>query len=228
MAISITCPGCKKTFKVDEKHAGKTGACPNCKAKITIPAKQEEVKIHAPDEFAGGGKSVTGKLLLKPIAREDARLKPALAASIGGGVLAAIVWALVVRFVATETGMLRNVLSGTGLLLVSPLLAMAAYAFLRDVELQPYRGVQLYIRAGACGLVYMILWGVFWYVKQQMAGSITPYMWFLIVPPFLAVGGMAGKLSLDLETSNGFFHYAFYVAATMLLGLIAGLGTPWQ
>jgi len=79
-----------------------------------------------------------------------------------------------------------------------------------------------------CALVYMILWGAFIYVKLQMNGAISPPVWFLVVLPFLIVGGMAGKLSLDLETTNGFFHYAFYVAATMLLGLVAGLGTAWQ
>ena len=62
MAILVVCPGCKKSFNVDDKFAGKTGPCPNCKTKITIPEKKAEVKIHAPDEFAGGGKGVTGKL----------------------------------------------------------------------------------------------------------------------------------------------------------------------
>ncbi len=76
MAILVVCPGCKKSFNVDDKFAGKTGPCPNCKTKITIPEKKPEVKIHAPDEFAGGGKGVTGKLLLKPIARQETRIKP--------------------------------------------------------------------------------------------------------------------------------------------------------
>ena len=42
------------------------------------------------------------------------------------------------------------------------------------------------------------------------------------------VGAAAGKFSFDLETANGFFHYAFYVAVTMILGAIAGLGWAWQ
>src|SRR5208337_4196050 len=101
MAILVVCPGCKKSFNVDDRFAGKTGPCPNCKAKITIPEKTAEVKIHAPDEFSGGGKGVTGKLLLKPIARQEARIKPVMAAVIVGGVAAAIAWALAVRFVAS-------------------------------------------------------------------------------------------------------------------------------
>jgi hypothetical protein len=229
MAILVLCPGCKKRFNVDDKFAGKTGACPNCKGKITIPEKQPEIKVHAPDEFSGGGKSVTGKLLLKPIARQETRIKPAMAAAIGGAVAGAIVWALVIRFIAPGPGMsLRNVLSGVGLLWISPLLAIAAYTFLRDVDLEPYRGQQLFIRAGVCAIIYIVLWGGLIYVKSLMGSPIAPPMWFMIAPPFLIVGGMAGKFSFDLETSNGFFQYAFYLVATTLLGLIAGLGTPWQ
>ncbi len=97
MAILVVCPGCKKSFNVDDKFAGKTGPCPKCKTKITIPEKKAEVKIHAPEEFSGGGKGVTGKLALKPIARQETRIKPLMAAVIGGAVAAAIAWALVVR-----------------------------------------------------------------------------------------------------------------------------------
>lgn len=232
MAILVVCPGCKKSFNVDDKFAGKTGPCPKCKTKITIPAKQAEVKVHAPDEFSGGGKGVTGKLLLKPIARQETQLKPLMAAAIGGMVVAAVAWALAVRFVAPEPDTLRYLLSGIGLLLVSPPLAVAAYTFLRDDELEPYRGKQLYIRAAVCAVVYMILWVLFAYVKAPLAdpvsGTIPLPSWLLIAPPFFIVGTMAGKFSFDLETTNGFFHYAFYVAVTMILGVIAGMPWAWQ
>jgi hypothetical protein len=227
MAIQVVCPGCKKSFNVDDKFAGKTGPCPKCKTKITIPAKQAEVKVHAPDEFSGGGRGVTGKLALKPIARQETRIKPAMAAVIGGATIAAIAWALLMRVAATEPGPLRYLMSGVGLIMVSPLLVVAAYTFLRDDELEGYRGKELYVRAAVCGLVYMILWAVFAYVKVTM-GTIDLPMWLLVAPPFLIVGGMAGKFSLDLETANGFFHYAFYAAATMILGAIAGMGWVWQ
>ncbi|MEI8373161.1 MAG: hypothetical protein WCJ35_10060 [Planctomycetota bacterium] len=227
MSILIVCPGCKKSFNVDDKFAGKTGPCPKCKTKITIPAKKAEVKVHAPDEFMGGGKGVTGKLLLKPIARREVQIKPVVAAVIGGGVVAAILWALVVRFFGPDSVSLRYLLSGVGLLLVSPPLAVAAYTFLRDDELEAYRGMQLYIRAAVCAGVYMILWAVFAYVKTKM-GMIELPVWFLVAPPFLGVGAATGKFAFDLETSNGFFHYAFYVAVTMILGAIAGVGSVWQ
>jgi hypothetical protein len=231
MSIPVVCPGCKKSFNVDDKHAGKSGACPNCKGKITIPKKEAEVTVHAPDEFSGGGKGVTGKLLLKPIAREKVRLKPVMAAVIGGAVVAAIIVALAMRRVPADSVVLRYLLSGVGLLLVSPALAVLSYTFLRDDELDPYRGMELLIRAAVCAVVYVILWAAFAYVKGKLAdpeAGIQAPMWFIIAPPFFIVGAIAGKFSFDLETANGFFHYAFYVAATMLLAWVAGLGWVWQ
>ena len=45
-----------------------------------------------------------------------------------------------------------------GLLLVSPVLVVAAYTFLRDDELEPYRGLPLLIRSAACAAAYAVLW----------------------------------------------------------------------
>jgi hypothetical protein len=228
MPILVSCPGCKKSFNVDDKFAGKTGPCPHCKTKITVPQKQPEVTVHAPAEFSGGGKSTTGKLVLKPIAREKTRITPLGIAALGGGAVAAIGYAVAIRLMAAEPGSMKQiVLCGVGLLSIAPPLAVAAYTVLRDVELEPYRGQELYIRAAICGLIYALLWAGFAYVKHVLGQIDLPY-WLLVAPPFVIVGGMAGKFSFDLETANGFFHYAFYVAVTVLLGLIAGVsGAIW-
>ncbi len=79
-------------------------------------------------------------------------------------------------------------------------------------------------------MVYVLLWGVFAYIRGVLFKDtpIELFMWLFIAPPFFVVGGMAGKFSFDLETANGFFHYAFYVAVTVVLGLIAGVsGAIW-
>ncbi len=227
MPILVSCPGCKKSFNVDDKFAGKTGPCPHCKTKITVGQKQPEVTVHAPEEFSGGGKTVSGKLALKPIAREKTRITPLRIATVAGTSAAAIAYALAIRFMAAEPGSVKQyLLCGAGLLLIAPPLAAAAYAVLRDIEMEPFRGQQLYIRAAICGLVYAILWAVFAYIRGVVFKdtAIELYMWLFIIPPFFIVGGMAGKFSFDLETANGFFHYAFYVAVSIVLGLIAGVG----
>lgn len=233
MSIQISCPGCKKSFKVDDKFAGRTGPCPHCKTKITVPQKQPEVKVHAPETFSSGGKSVSGKLILKPIAREQTRVTPLGIAAVAGGVVAAIAYAaLLRRFIPGPDAQsrpfdLQHILCGLGLLLAGPPLCVAAYAFLHDDELQPFRGLQVWLRAAICGAVYAILWAAFAYVRVGLFGgeTIAMPMWFVIIPPFLVLGGMAGKFAFDLETANGFFHYTFYAAVTLLLGLIAGVSS---
>lgn len=217
MSILVVCPGCKKSFQVNEKFAGKSGPCPKCKTLMKIPEKSEEIKIHGGEQFSTGGRDAAGKLVLKPIARKQFRLKPAIGVAIG----AAAVVCLLVAWLGGRAGFFSHFLGASlGLLVVSPGLVLAAYTFLYDDELEPFRGKELYIRAAACAAVYLVLWGVFLYVL----GAVQPegmWEWFYIVPPFLVVGGLTGWFAFDLEPGNGFFHYAFYALVTTILAWIA-------
>jgi hypothetical protein len=220
MSILVVCPGCRSSFKVSDQFAGKTGACPKCKQKIKVPTKAEEVQVHAPEAFGSGGKTTSGQLATKPIARESSKLDPVKATAVVGA-------SLVVLLVAWAGGSLFQRPAGCflGLMLISPPLVMAAYAFLHDPEqLQPYHGIPLYVRSGICTLAYMILWGLYAYVAGQ--GLLTReelFNWMFVAPPFFIVGALVALASLDLDFSNGFFHYAFYVVVTGLLGWAAGI-----
>lgn len=224
MSILVVCPGCKKSFQVHDKFAGKSGPCPKCKATIRIPTKSDEVQVHTPDQFAGAGRGAEGKLVLKPIAREEVKVRPVtLAAFVGAGVVVlALAWA------GGRAGLFESYLIRAGVLLVlSPVLAMAAYTFLRDDELEPFRGREFYLRGAICAAVYMILWGGFAYVTAYFPPEEF-WQWIVIAPPFLAIGTAAGWLSFDIEPANGFFHYAFYLLVTVILGWVAGLGWVWD
>ena len=166
MSIIVVCRGCLKSYKVSDKHAGKTAPCPNCKRPLQVPTKESEVKVHAPEEFGGGGKSTTGKLITKPIAHVNVRLKPTtaaiLAASVAG--VLAVTWSLghAGLFDVDRVGVFHAVVTASvGLLLISPPLAVAAYEMLRDDEFEPFRGRSLYLRSAACGWAYASLWGAF-------------------------------------------------------------------
>src|SRR5262245_38938576 len=103
MAIQVTCPKCLTRFKVGDQHAGKTGACPKCKGQIVIPAASEEVVIHAP-ELEAGAKDATGRSVLKPIKRKEAKFQLNSALIIGGGVLLA----LGLAFLAGRSGLTND------------------------------------------------------------------------------------------------------------------------
>ncbi len=221
MPIQVVCPGCHTRFSVSEKFAGQTGPCPKCKAKIRVPDKSEEVKVHAPEEFAGGGRSATGELVTKPIARTDVEFNPVAAVGVGAGVI-------VLTWVLGRADLFEPLWAqALGLLVVSPPLVLAGYCFLHDDELEPYRGVSLHARAGACAVAYVALWGLYGYLAPRvLTGEL--WNWVFLAPPFMILGGLAALAALDLEFSNGLFLYAFYLLVTVLLRKVGGLGWIWE
>lgn len=122
-------------------------------------------------------------------------------------------------------GPLPSSLLAGGLLLVSLPVVVGGYSFLRDEELEPYRGRALWIRSGICGLVYTLIWIGFSFVPESAISS--PWNWFFIAPPLLLAGAGIALATLDLEFGNAFFHYAFYLAVTMLLRWAIGLPPIW-
>jgi hypothetical protein len=217
MTINVVCPGCKKRFSVDDKFAGKQGPCPKCKTVITVPDKGEEVMIHEPESF--GPKDKKGRAVLKPIARTDAKFSPVMAAVAGVLSLLVLLLAWMLRDQAS-TGLLV-----LGALALAPPVVWAGYGFLRDDEIEPFRGLELYIRLGICSLVYALLWGLVPLIAAyglRLDELELIHMAFL-VPVLIGLGAFAAYASLDFEFGMGALHYGFYLAVTVVLRLILGL-----
>lgn len=224
MSIIVTCPGCRKSFKVSDKFAGQKGACPKCKHAIEVPKAGGEVKVHTPEEFAEGGRSTAGKLLIKPLERQEVKLQGVTVAAIAGGALTV----LLIAWLAGEVIRDRLVVRAIGLLLVSPPLVAAAYWFLRNDELEPHRGVALYVRGGICSVVYIVLWGVYAQLVSMELISGELWVWMFVIPPFLLTGALVALACLDLDFGNGFFHYAFYLLVTLVIRWAAGMEFVWN
>jgi hypothetical protein len=225
MSILVVCQGCRKRYAVNEKFAGKTGHCPNCKHPIKVPSRAAEVVIHVPEQFDKGGHDSSGQLVLRPIARKQAKFNPLAAAWMAFVAVVIFTGA----WLGGETGLLKDHLpvAALGLTFISPILALAGYSFLYDEELEPYKNKSLYIRSAICGLIYALLWGVFFYVSDiVLTGEV--WNWVFLTPPFFAVGAMVAVTTLDLEYGNAFFHYSFYLLATILVRWTAGMGWIWN
>lgn len=231
MSIIVVCPGCLKSFKVSDKFAGKTGPCPSCKRTLTVPTKEEEVKVHTPEAFAGGGKTKEGKLVTKPIDRVNAKLRPLTTVLIG----AAVVLVLAVTLLGRHFGLFAccklfgvPIAAIIGLMAISPGLTIASYEMLRDDELEPHRGSALLVRSCACGLVYSAMWGVFALLASR--GLITGewWSWVAVLVPFVGIGGLVATGAYDLEYGDGVFHYSSYLVATALLRWLAGMKWVWD
>jgi hypothetical protein len=113
-----------------------------------------------------------------------------------------------------------------GAALLGPLLAFAAYTFLRDDELEPYRGTEVLLRALACGLEYAAIWGgycfVFAYLNPKPPSGWQPSwpVMAAVVPIMVAIGAVAAQASFELELTTGAFHYAVYLVTTLILRVI--------
>jgi len=225
MSILVVCPGCRKSFKVSEKFAGKSGPCPKCKKTLQVPTKAQEVQVHAPQQFAEGGRTTTGQLVTKPVAWTEAKIQPATMAIIAGASLAT----LILAFIGGKAGLFNNLVGSTlGLLVVSPPLVIGAYTVLRNDDLEPYRGQSLYIRVVICAAAYAMLWGVFAYLAHLGVITGDMWVWLFVVPPFLLMGGLLAFATLDLDFGDAMCHYGFYVVATLLLRWAAGMKWIWD
>jgi len=224
MSINVVCPGCHTRFKVSDRFAGRSGVCPKCKTAIQVPSAEEQVKVHTPEQFDRGGRGVTGKLILKPIAREQTKLSLVLAV----GVLGATVVVFLAAWLAGSILQQHGIVRALALLLISLPLAWAGYLFLRDDEnLETYSGKPLVVRTAICAAAYAALWGIFTHVAAPaITGDV--WSWLLVAPPFVITGALVALACYDLDFVSGCLHYAFYLLVTVLLGGCAGLGWIWQ
>ena len=199
MPIAIICPGCHSRFQVSEKFGGKQGPCPKCKTIINIPKASEQVKIAEPDDY-GGAKDTKGRLVLKPIEREETRLGTNAAVAIGAVCLVTLGLAWMIgraSLTEVDTGAGPHSVADVpwlvlaiGAVLLAPPLVLAGYSFLRDDELEPYRGPALWIRALLCAAVYAGLWGAYAFLHAH--GYLSgPQSWLFAGPLFFVGGGAA-------------------------------------
>jgi hypothetical protein len=271
MAIDVTCAACKTRFQVSDKFAGKQGPCPKCKAIITVPAKKDEVVIHAPE--GSGPKDSKGQLVLKPIARKETRLTPISIGIIVGSVILVLLFSLALRVTyrkalqpittavpgtksgpsKSKTGTPKGIdkkantkedektasaeiqvpaalqfILALGAILLAPAIAFAGYTFLRNDELEPYRGQALWLRLAVFALVYPALWGIYWGVFAYL-GVNPPLMALAIIVPLMILGGaFIAHVTLDIEYGTALLHCGMYFSATVLLRLIIGLPPHWS
>ncbi len=227
MSILIICPGCGAKFQVNEKFAGKQGACPKCKSSITVPSP-DDVKVHVGEEYGHTARDKKGRSIGKPIDRKQPKVTPTFVAGIGGSALCVLIvcWLLggtIRDLIAQSIG--GQILVGAALLVLSAPLGVAGYALLRNDELEPYRGRALWIRAGICAVVYTALWGAYGFLPGEVIES--GWSWLFLAPPFYVFGAGAAFFCLDLSAESAFFHFSFYLLATMVLRWAVGLPAVW-
>lgn len=216
MPIQVICKGCRSTFTVSDKFAGRTGPCPKCKQPITIPQPIKDIKIHGPEEEAA---KTPGRGSVAPIEFVEYSLPLQAYLATGIGAVATMVLAALASR-AFGAGQVPVWLAGLVGAAVAWPCVWLGYDLVRDRNLQPYRGPQLLTRTLACAAVYAALWGV----KSLLPAEVTDEMWsWVFLGPFFAVaGGLAALAALDLDWSTAIAHFSLYAIYTALLRWLAG------
>jgi len=226
MAIFVVCPGCRTRFTVSDQFAGRSGPCPKCKTIIQIPKLNEQVVIEEPEQFADGGRGISGQLTTKPLARVETAIKPVhILIAVG-----AFVIVLVVTLVLGQLDIFHQQvwLHAIGLVLVGVPAAAMSYEFLRHQDdLKPLRGRNLIIRSLACAVGYLIIWGLFnWLVANFVTEEL--WTWAIVLPPAFAAGGFVAYAAMELDYSAGILHFTFFSLIALVLRWAAGLGWIWN
>ncbi len=219
MPIDVTCPGCHTRFKVSEKFAGKEGPCPKCKKVIKVPELEEQVVVHAPEY---GPKDKGGKSVLKPIARTEAKVTAITWVFSIGCLLVILLVSFLLRDKENQAQPVW--LLAIGAVAVAIPIARAGYAFLRDDELEPFSGKELWIRVSIVSVLYASTWAALTWIPVALGlETMVAYEALILVGVAIALGTAVAHFGLEIELGSAFIHYCFYLGATVLLRIIMGL-----
>lgn len=222
MPIRVTCPGCHTRFNVSEKFAGKEGPCPKCKKKITIPAADEKVEIHAPE--TSGPKDSKGRAVLNPIKRKETVLNGVQIAMIACSIIGFLLSAIVMNQMVPDKSKFPDIILWISALIVAPPMVYGAYTFLRDQELGSFDGKELWMRVLICSVAYAALW-ILMPVAEYAFDGYEMGSWGCAIVAMIAAGAGAAMLVLDLEYIMGIVHYGMYLGLCLLGRLLVGIGT---
>jgi len=221
MPISVVCPGCFKRFQVNEKFAGKKGPCPNCQTIIDIP--KEQVKIHTPEEFVSGGKTIKGRTILQPLTRLNTEFKIPDILWASGGFVAVILFATVIGYL----GWGSNILGLIGLLLIAFPLAYAGQRLLKDADDLLFIEVSdIYRKCAICGGAYLLLWVSFEILAKYLEADGFFIAVYLV--PLILFSLFVAHVVFDFDFARGLFHYLIFFIPVVLLRGLLGLGWIWN
>lgn len=223
MPIRVTCGKCHTRFNVSEQFAGKEGPCPKCKTKIRIPTPEEAVVIEAPKPK--GAVDSKGQSVLKPIRRKETKLSSVQLTLIISSIVAFLIAALMMRVMLETPSDLPSWLLVIAAIVLAFPLAFVAYAFLRDQDLEGFRGNELWIRTGICSAVYALSWIALPIAAFAFNGSYEAASYISAGVVMFGVGTLAATMCFEFDWIIGAAHYGLYMGVGLLGRFLAGIGT---
>ena len=215
MSIRVTCNKCHTRFNVSEKFAGKEGPCPKCKTKIRVPMPTDEIRIEAPK--TKGPTDTEGRAIVNPILRKDTVLSSVQIALLIAGIVAFLAVAFGMRFAGLEeNASIWWVLLGLGAFLLAVPLSFVTYHIIRDNDLQPFSGFDLWRRIAICSLVFAVTWVALPAAAYAFGGQYFIGSWALASVAMFAAGAVASMGSFEFDWLLGVVHYGLYFAVAIV------------
>ena len=226
MSIRVTCNKCHTRFNVSEKFAGKEGPCPKCKAKIRVPMPTDEIRIEAPK--TKGPTDTQGRAIVDPILREETELSSVQITMLIAGLIGFLVLAFAMRFMGLDwDGPPGWVALGLGALVFAVPLIFVTYHIIRDNELEPFRGFELWKRIAICGAVFAVTWFALPAAAYAFDGHYFIGSWALASVVMFAAGAVASIGCFEFDWLLGVVNYGLYFALAVFGRFLAGLpGLP--
>lgn len=222
MSIRVTCTKCHTRFNVSEKFAGKEGPCPKCNAKIRVPDKSEEIVIESPK--GDGPMDSTGRAVLDPVKRKETNLSTVQWTLIIGSIVGFLAIALILRFSIEEVSQFPLWLIVASSAVIAPPLVFVAYAFLRDQELDSYRGKELRLRVMICALIYPITWVAMPLACFAFNDSYETGSYIAAGVAMIGIGGFTSMFCFEFDFLMGAVHYGLYLGVCLIGRLLSGVG----
>ena len=222
MSIRVTCNKCHTRFNVSEKFAGKEGPCPKCKAKIRVPMPADEIRIEAPK--TKGPTDTEGRAIVDPILRRDTVLSTVQIVLLVAGMIGFLALAFGMRYAVSDwMSTLGWVVLGVGAFLMAVPLIFITYHIIRDNELQPFSGFELWKRIAICSVVFAASWVALPAAAYVFNGQFPEVSWVLASLIMFAAGAVASMGSFEFEWLLGVVHYGLYFAVGIVARVLAGL-----
>ena len=176
--------------------------------------------IHAPEV---GPKDSKGVSVLKPIRRKELKLTRSQIGIAVGFAAGSLLLAIVGRFAFATPPWWYLALGAIALAFP---IAWTGYTFLRDDELGGFTGRELLVRVGICAAAFALTWGLYWgigyYLGNSTLAEVDTVTMAILLAIMVGVGTAASLGAVELEFSQSFLHYGFYLAVTFLLAVLAG------
>ena len=115
------------------------------------------------------------------------------------------------------------VVLGVGAFLMAVPLIFITYHIIRDNELQPFSGFELWKRIAICSVVFAASWVALPAAAYVFNGQFPEVSWVLASLIMFAAGAVASMGSFEFEWLLGVVHYGLYFAVGIVARVLAGL-----